>query len=386
MSKSWSRSTRYLVFLLSLGAIIWFIVAARGLISPLLIAALVAYIFNPVVSLVNERTRLPRNWVVLIVYLLAVATLITLAIIFVPLIPAQVASLADQVRDIIVEIEQGLVSPVILFGYTIPIDALLSQIPLESLISVNFVRPDIVLNVLQVTTTNLGWLLVILVTTYYLLQDWDRLRDWLLKLPPPNYREDGRRLYHSINQVWSRYFRGQLRLMFIIGILTGLGSAAVGLPGAVAFGVLAGILDIILSVGPALVMAIAALVAFFAGSTFLPITNGWFMVVVLAIYGLIQMIENVWLRPRIMGDTLRIHPAIVFIAVIGSLALAGILTALIIIPVIGSVMIIGRYLYAKMFELDPWQELPTPIPNIEPQDEPGHERDEQQAKEVVALD
>lgn len=356
MSKSWSKSTRYLAFVIMLAAAIWFLVAARGLISPLLISALLAYIFNPAISFVNTRTKLPRNWVVLLVYLLLLATLITLGIIFVPVIPEQVTALINQVRDIIITFEENLIEPVYFLGFVIPVADVLSSIPLEELVSFNFVRADIVLNVLSVTTTNLGWLLVILVTTYYLLQDWGRLRDWLLKLPPTHYQTDAVRLYHDINQVWRRYFRGQLRLMLIIGILTGLGSAAVGLPGAVAFGVLAGVLDIILSVGPAVVMAIAALVALFAGSTFLPMTNEWFTVLVLAIYGLIQMVENVWLRPRIMGDTLRIHPAIVFIAVIGSLALAGILTALIIIPVIGSVAILVRYIYAKMFDMNPWPE------------------------------
>lgn len=356
-SKSWSKPTRYLGLIILLGAMLWFLIAARGLISPLLIAALLAYIFNPAVSFVNKNTKLPRNWVVLLVYLLSLGGLITLGIIFVPLIPAQVTSLVDQIREIILELEANIVEPVYFLGFQLPLNELLAQIPLDALISVNFVRPDVVLNVVQATTTNLGWVLVVLVTTYYLLQDWGRLYNWFMEKAPPDYKEDVHRLYHEINEVWRRYFQGQLRLMFIIGVLTGLASAAVGLPGAVAFGVFAGVLDIILSVGPALVMVVAAFVAFYAGSMFLPLTNAWFTVLVLGLYGLIQMVENVWLRPRIMGDTLKIHPAVVFTAVIGSLALAGVLTALIIIPVIGTVSIILRYIYAKILDVPPWPDV-----------------------------
>lgn len=356
-SKSWSKTTRYLALIILMGAMLWFLIAARGLISPLLIAALLAYIFNPAVSFVNKNTKLPRNWVVLLVYLLSLGGLITLGIIFVPLIPAQVTSLVDQIREIILELEANIVEPVYFLGFQLPLNELLAQIPLDALISVNFVRPDLVLNVVQTTTTNLGWVLVVLVTTYYLLQDWGRLHDWFMEKAPPDYKDDVRRLYHEINEVWRRYFQGQFRLMFIIGVLTGLASAAVGLPGAVAFGVFAGVLDIILSVGPALVMVVAAFVAFYAGSTFLPLTNAWFTVLVLGLYGLIQMVENVWLRPRIMGDTLKIHPAVVFTAVIGSLALAGVLTALIIIPVIGTVSIILRYMYAKILDIPPWPDV-----------------------------
>jgi predicted PurR-regulated permease PerM len=66
-----------------------------------------------------------------------------------------------------------------------------------------------------------------------------------------------------------------------------------------------------------------------------------------------------------MGNSLRLHPAIVFVAIVGSLALAGILVALIIVPVIGSALVIGRYLYCKILDIDPWpddrQEQVAPV-------------------------
>ncbi len=202
--------------------------------------------------------------------------------------------------------------------------------------------------------------MVILVTTYYLLLDWSRLKKWVFNLAPPEYRDDMRRLYEEVKMVWQRYMRGQLLLMFIVGLMTGVGSAAVGLPSAAIFGLFAGLLDAILTIGPTLVMVVAMLVALFAGSTFLNISNAWFMVVVFLLHMGIQGLENVWLRPRIMGQSLRIHPAIVFIGIIGALSLAGILAALIVIPVIGSVGVLGRYIYAKILDVDPWAET-SPI-------------------------
>ena len=86
--------------------------------------------------------------------------------------------------------------------------------------------------------------------------------------------------------------------MFIIGLVTGAASAAIGLPGAFAFAVLAGLFDIFLSVGPLIVTVIAGIVAFVAGSTYLPLSNFWFMVLVVAVYSAIQLFENAWLRPR----------------------------------------------------------------------------------------
>lgn len=351
MSKSWSRTTRFFVVAVALIGFVWFLWVANRLIGPLAIAGLLAYVLNPTVTAVNTRTRLKRNVVVLLVFLSFLAFLLALAAIFAPIVPEQISSMAEAVEKMLQQLDVFLAGPVVLFDYHIPLGSLIASF---STLSTDFVRPDIILGIIQATTTNLAWVLLILVTTYYLLQDWPQLREWLLNLVPASFQPDARRLYEEIREVWQRYLRGQLRLMFIVGLLTGLGAAAIGLPGAFAFGLFAGALDVILSVGPAVVIAIAALVAFFAGSTHLPISNGWFALLVLTIFGLIQVVENIWLRPRVMGNTLRMHPAVVFIAVVGSLALAGVLTALIVIPLLGSAAVLGRYLYAKVLDIDPW--------------------------------
>ncbi|MCP5095200.1 MAG: AI-2E family transporter [Chloroflexi bacterium] len=356
MSKSWSKTTRYLVLILVLAAILWFFLSAKDLIETLAISALLAYILNPVVTFVNKRARVGRNWIVLLVYLLSLAALVTLGIIFIPVIPEQTASLVSELQIILEQVEQDYLStPLTFLTYEIPLNTLIPEIP--ELSPDAFIQPDIILTAVQATTTNVGWLMVILVSTFYLLQDWGRLREWMFGWAPEGYDMDVRMLYRKIREVWNQYFRGQLRLSLTIGILSGIGSAAVGLPGAVIFGILAGVFDVLLSVGPVMITAVAALVALFAGSTFLPVSNVLFMLIILVIFGVIQILENVWLRPSIMGHTLNIHPAVVFIAIIASLALAGVLTALIIIPVLASVGVIGRYLHAKIFDIDPWRDI-----------------------------
>lgn len=350
---SWSRTSRYFLLTLVLAALVWFIDAARALIGPLVISALLAYVLNPAVVFFNKKAKLPRKWVVLFVYLVSLAIIITLAVVFAPIIPDQVASLITELQKILIQIEEPLSRPIAFFGYQFTFDNMLAD---PEVLSADFIRPDLILEIARSASENLAWLLVILVTTYYIMQDWPRLRNWLLNLSPLFIASDVRRLYDEISTIWQKYLVGQLRLMIIIGLVTGLASAAVGLPGAVAFGFLAGLLDIILTVGPTIAMLIAGLVAYFAGSTFLPLSNTWFMILVAALFLAIKLVEDVWLRPRIMGHTLKMHPAVVFIAIMGALALAGILVALIIIPVVASVGIIGHYLYCRILEIEPWPE------------------------------
>ncbi len=113
---------------------------------------------------------------------------------------------------------------------------------------------------------------------------------------------------------------------------------------------------------------IAAVIAWFEGSVYLPLSNAWFTVVVIALYNLVQLVENIWLQPRIMERSLRLHRGLVFVAVVSALTLAGALVALIIVPLIGSVVVVGRYLRCRVLGSEPW---PEPVDSLSTDTSPG---------------
>ena len=225
-------------------------------------------------------------------------------------------------------------------------------------------------HLIEVVTENLLWLLVIFVAMYYLLRDWIRLRDWLLDLPPEPYRPDAVRIYSEIKHVWRGYLRGNLALMIIVGIAFTIAWLILGVPGALILGILAGILTIIPDLGPSIAAGLAVIVAIFEGSTYLPLSNLGFAVLVAGVYfGLIN-IKNIWLRPRIYGRSVHMHDGIVFISIIIAIVIWGILGALIVIPVLASAGIVGRYIYNRSLGLPPW-----PDDGLDP--EPGDPKAEQ---------
>ena len=362
MSKEWSRPTRYfiaaLIFFLGIG----FLYQARALISPLAIAALLAYVLNPLVTFVNKQAKLSRTWVVALVYLVSLIALVFAFFVLIEFLTEETDQLVADLQQIGEQIQTEYLG--VSFSILNTNIQVSSLIPTSTTFVTDVVQPDLMVGFLQSTTTNIGWIAVVFVTAFYLLNDWDRLRDWFFKWSPPDYGDDTQKLYKEVRLVWDRYLRGQLRLSLIVGLITGISAGLIGLPGAIIFGLLAAVFDVLLTVGPGIVMALAALVALLAGSTVLPISNEVFALIVLAVFGGIQAIENVWLRPRIMSSSLNIHPAIIFISIIASLALAGILAALIIVPVLGSVGVISRYIYCKLFKLDPWQNFPRPLPEL----------------------
>lgn len=353
MNEGWSGATRYLALIIVLTGLIWLMTAVRALVGPLIIAALLAYVLNPAVMLVATHSKLSHKSSASLVYLLLLAGLVVILFIFVPVVIDQAKNLSLELQGVRGQLEDLLDRPVTFLGFELSLAETLAEF---QQISSQLFKPERAFKVLQAATTNLAWILVILVTTYYLLRDWERLREWLIGLAPEAYQSDLRRLQQESKAVWQAYLRGQLLLMLLVGVLTGLGAAAVGLRGAAVLGLLAGALDLIPSLGPAAATATAAAIAWFEGSVHLPLSNAGFTVVVVALYLFVQLLEEVLLRPRIMGNSLRLHPGLVFIAVMGALALGGVLVALISVPLLASVGVVGRYVRCRMLGLEPWAE------------------------------
>lgn len=375
MDNQWSRTTRYITFFLTLAFLLWFFWAIGDLVGPLIISALLAYVLNPPINYVNSVSKLPRTLVVTLVYVLLIS-LLGMAIFFLtPVAIAQWQILSVELQNILIELRLAAVTQIAALGLNINVDDTFNT--LENFFTTGNLGADQIFRVLSATSRNLAWVLIILVTTFYLLQDWHRLREWIFNIVPPTYRGDVRRLYGEIKDTWQAYLWGQILLMTIVGLLSGVGSAAIGLQAAVVLGLIAGILDVIPSVGPAVAMIVATLVAWFQGPPdYLPMSDTWYMILVLGIYVAIQSIENIWLRPKIMGQSLKMHPGIVFLAVMGSLAMGGILVALLIVPVIGTAGVIGAYLRARMFGLEPW-ETDLAIEPAAPVEEIGFQIEEQ---------
>jgi predicted PurR-regulated permease PerM len=348
--KPWNIQTRYfiLVILLLITAVV--IYYARPLIAPLMVAALLAYVLDPAVELFMRRTGQTRRLVVPLVYAGFLIALAAIPAIFTPVIYAQL----DAIQSEVIHFQESLETFLVQTNLT----GIFQVDDISEIFSFLY-NPAQIFGVMLAATENLAWILIIAVTTFYILLDWDRLRTFLLELPPEPYRQDIQILYTRLRGIWQAYLRGQLLLMTIVGTLSWLVGSLVGLPDALLIGILAGALDVIPSLGPIIALVIATLVALFQGSYYLALSNIWFALLVFGLFFLIQIVENIWLRPRILSHSLRLHPALVFVAIIGALALAGVVAALVIVPVIKSSEVLGSYLIRRMLGLDPWTDWVT---------------------------
>jgi predicted PurR-regulated permease PerM len=169
-------------------------------------------------------------------------------------------------------------------------------------------------------------------------------------LIPPGHGPELSLLFGNIHMTWTGFLRGQIHLMLIVGLVTWVGGFILGLPQAFFLGVIAGFMELIPNVGPVLAAVPAVLIALLFGSTHLAFSHLSFTLVVIGFYTLVQMLENQFLVPKIMGNAVDLPPLIVLIGVIAGAEAFGIMGALLATPMIATGKLIFRYIYGKIME------------------------------------
>ncbi|NJN83835.1 MAG: AI-2E family transporter [Caldilineaceae bacterium] len=205
--------------------------------------------------------------------------------------------------------------------------------------------------------------LIVFFLSLYLTKDAPQIRTYVEGLFPSTYQSELVDLLRRMGFIWQAFFRGQLVLSLTVGTTTWLALSAVGMPGALLLGIFAGALEIIPNLGPVLAMIPAVIIALIQGSEVLSawgISNFGFALITVAIYFIIQQLENNILVPRIIGRGVNLHPIVVICGVAVGFNVAGVLGALLAAPVIASLRVLGSYVHAKLLDYEPFigQSLP----------------------------
>ncbi|MBU0703137.1 MAG: AI-2E family transporter [Chloroflexi bacterium] len=320
MNTTWSPTTRILVVTIILLGAVWLAVMASPLLNALVISALLAYLLDPVVRLLMRRTRLNRSLAAVFVYLLFLLVLASI-----PAVAGVVA--VDQFRRLEADfaaaldaLKQWLFQPIDVLGYQLYPQTLLDN--LEQFAGNTLATlPGGSFDVLSDVTTNLLWGLAILASLYYFLKDGPRIKPWLVGLAPDEYQAEMRRLLDEIDKVWGVFLRAQLLIFVVLAIL---------------------------------IAASTFLIIWLFQTGLLGVSPFGLALLLILTYAAIQQVDNLWLRPQLMGKQLRLHPGLVFVGLIGALGLSGVLGAIIVVPCMATVKVVGKYVHRKLLGLSPW--------------------------------
>lgn len=355
MRDTWSVPFRYVVGIVSLILFVALLIYAHEAVTNLAIAAFVAYLINPAVVYLTMRTRMSRVSAVNLVYFSAVILLIGLPATLLPIFYDEAQFIIRDLLDLSNQLRHTLATPIRFGGLVFHLDALGESI-FQFQNAVLTPLPEEAIQLLETTSVGVLWFLVILVSVHLFLSKWPSMRDWLINLAPPPYRPEMQELYNRIQRVWMAYLRGQLVLMFIVGVVFTIAWLILGIPGAFVLGVIAGFFTLVPDVGPFLAMVLAAGVALLEGSTWIPLSNFWVAGIVIIVYLVLINLKNFFLRPYIMGRSVHMNEALVFIAIMIATILKGILGALLVVPVLASVVVIAGYVQRRVLGMQPFED------------------------------
>lgn len=324
----YSGNTIHRLLVLTVGALatLWVLADLGSLLAPFVLAFILAYVLDPLVDRL-EALRLPRGLAIALLALPVAGGAAAALFVGVPALAEQVQSLIQRAPELVERLAdwvEGLQAG--LLGLDLPIideealaERLRSLSPSAVVAYLEEQQAAIARRTWQgvlglgrglgTAFTILAYLILTPVVTFYLLRDWDRIMARLDGfIPRPQY--DGWTAFVAeYDRLLSRYLRGQLLAAAIVGVLTWLGLWIAGFPYSGLVGAVAGVFNIVPFLGLP-VSLIPALVIAVLGGTFL--TS---LLKIAIVFGVVQFLDGNVIGPRIVGESVGLHPVWVMLAI-----------------------------------------------------------------------
>jgi len=318
----WSPTIKITVtFILLLGGVL-LINHFKQAIVAFIIPALMALLLAPVVRRLSDLAWLNRAQAAGMVCVLLLLVMAAIPAVVGTVAVHQMSQLVDEFHAAVTAAERIISQPIKLPWFQLYPHVILDNLG-RAASGVLVTIPGESLNLLSGITTNLLWLLLALLFFYYFLKDGPKIKTNLIGLVPLIYKEDIHRLVDELEGAWGTFLRAQILIFFILAVLMGVGIL-----------VLIFLFHSKLLVFSPLILILSLIVIFTA----------------------VQQVDNLWLRPQLMGHQLQLHPGIVFAGLTVALMVSGVLGAFLVVPLMTSAKILGRYVYCQLVDLPPWHD------------------------------
>ncbi|MCC6259952.1 MAG: AI-2E family transporter [Anaerolineales bacterium] len=370
-SPSWSTNTKLVVGLTAVVIAGTLLVKFQFVLSPLLIALVLAYLFHPAANWLQQKLRFSWTMAVGLIYIVIIVLLLGLLTLggvgLVQQIQSVVAIAQDGIDKLPGIIEQ-FSGQVFRFG---PFSIDFRNIDLHSISSqlLDMVQPflsrtgTLVSAVAGSAAGFLGWTFFVILVSYFVLAESGGSRRKMVTVDVPGYTEDISRLSRDLGRIWNAFLRGQIIIFVLAVIVYSIVLSVFGVRYAVSLAFMAGLARFVPYVGPAINYLILIVVAYFQVFKLFNLEPLYYTTLVVIVAVVIDQIFDNVVTPRILSSALKVHPAAVLVAAIIAANLMGLLGVVIAAPMLATVTLFWRYTMRKLLDLNPWpEEEPTQPP------------------------
>lgn len=332
---------------------LWFL---GPVLTPFVVAAVLAYGLTPLVNKLDRlgRGRLPRVLSVLVVEVLFILALISIVLLVVPVFAKELPLLREQLPLLAERLGHSLGPWLAQFGIKVSLDVASLKAFVVKYLSANV--EDALLSVMtslrlggSVALALLGNLVLVPVALFFLLSDWDHFVGRLVELVPPRLRATFDSFMEEADSVLGQYLRGQLLVMGVLAVYFSVALTLFGFDLAVPVGVFTGLAFFIpyLGFGLGLTLAVLAGLLQFGGL--------YGLLVVVGVYGTGQLVESIYLTPRLVGERIGLHPLVAIFSLLAFGQLLGFIGVLIALPASAVLLVAirrvrARYLLSELYQ------------------------------------
>ena len=306
-----------------------------GALLPFFIAWLIAYMIYPTVTFVQYKLKVKNRVASIILVLLALVIILTLAIVLlVPPFIQEFSKLKELLSDYFIVGSQKAAIP-----------GTLENLIKENILEIKDSLEEVDITQAMKSILPKAWTLlsqsvslifsiftafIVLLYMFFILLDYESIANGWIGLVPKKYRETTNRIVTDVKDGMNRYFRGQAVVAFSVGILFSIGFLIIDFPLAIGFGLFIGLLNMVpylqlIALVPTILLAL--LKSADTGENF-----WWILCCALLVFCIVQVIQDGFIVPKIMGKITGLNPAIILLSLSVWGALMGIVGMIIALP------------------------------------------------------
>ena len=378
--------------LIVVGIAVWLLHEIRVIFPPLVLALLIIYLLNPIVTRLQNR-GVRRSIGAVLSYIVVLGSLTLAGILVFPLISNQVSHFSDNVpqlrQDLVDSINDVATNIDDRFGVSIDTEQISCLLgPEGTSVAGDFSTAECdevtrefrerlshqAGRITEIGFSVLEGLLVFILApllALYILIDLPHLQRDALNLVPESHREEFADLGSKIGRAVGGFFRGQLFVALMVGVMSSIGFWIIGLPFWLVIGAIAGFTNLIPLVGPFIGGGLGLIVGTVTGSPALGLGAALVALVV-------QQIDNHIISPNVMKRTVQLHPATVMLSLLAGATIAGFWGVLLGVPAVAVVKLLLAHFWTTRVlneEVSPHARVGSPraAPSVVPEEPPPDE-------------
>jgi predicted PurR-regulated permease PerM len=367
---------RVIFILLVVIGLLWIISKITGILLLLVLSIFFAYLVSPLVEFLRQPRKIgerefaiPKVGAIVLAYLVILGAIVLAVFVVLPSLSNQFPEFISQSKAYWKSV--GEKAPQVVEEWR------LRRLPAPVANAVNNAVPKVMEKVSQTGTEFAGaalgylvylpWLVLIPILGFFLLKDAEGFRrSALLMLPRGRWRWRGDEFFQDVNSTLAAYIRAQLTACLFIGVVCALGFTLLGLPGGLVMGFIAGVFEFVPLAGPLVVAIMAAILATLHAGPF----NAF---LVLLFLGVLRVIHDYFIYPRLIGQGIHLHPLAVIFAILAGEKLAGVAGIFLAIPLVAILTVSYRHWlehrgsegFADLLEPSPALATEPPVAQVE---------------------